>query len=153
MPLPEGMPELTFAGVLSGRRVRLATDDLGHRVMTDADFVICGTIDPNRQLPEGPFGDHLGYYSLAHDFPVMRVDRVYHRPNAIWPITAVGRPPQEDTTFGDLIHELTGPVIPSVLPASKEFTRLMQQEFIRCYSRLEVSVMCPTRLSEPRWNC
>src|SRR6266545_4569641 len=82
----------------------------------EADFVISGTIDPTRTKPEGPFGDHLGYYSLAHDFPVMSVDAVYHRPGAIWPFTVVGRPPQEDTTFGDLIHELTGPVIPTVIP-------------------------------------
>jgi 4-hydroxy-3-polyprenylbenzoate decarboxylase len=67
-------------------------------------------------LPEGPFGDHLGYYSLAHDFPVLQVESVYHRPGAIWPFTVVGRPPQEDTCFGDLIHELTGPIIPTVVP-------------------------------------
>lgn len=82
----------------------------------EADFVISGWIDPSRTKPEGPFGDHLGYYSLAHDFPVMTVEAVYHRPGAIWPFTVVGRPPQEDTTFGELIHELTGPVIPAVLP-------------------------------------
>jgi 4-hydroxy-3-polyprenylbenzoate decarboxylase len=67
-------------------------------------------------LPEGPFGDHLGYYSLAHDFPVLRVERVFHREGAIWPFTVVGRPPQEDTIFGQLIHELTGPIIPTVIP-------------------------------------
>ncbi len=82
----------------------------------DADFVISGYIDPTRTKPEGPFGDHLGYYSLAHDFPVMTVTGVYHRPGAIWPFTVVGRPPQEDTSFGELIHELTGPIIPTVLP-------------------------------------
>jgi 4-hydroxy-3-polyprenylbenzoate decarboxylase len=70
-------------------------------------------------LPEGPFGDHLGYYSLQHDFPVLRVEHVYHRDGAIWPITVVGRPPQEDTIFGQLIHELTGPIIPTVLPGVK----------------------------------
>ena len=67
-------------------------------------------------MPEGPFGDHLGYYSLRHDFPVMRVEKVYHRDRAIWPFTVVGRPPQEDTLFGQLIHELTGPVIPKAIP-------------------------------------
>ena len=82
----------------------------------EADFVITGTIDPHARKPEGPFGDHLGYYSLTHDFPVLRVERVYHRPGAIWPFTSVGRPPQEDTSFGELIHELTGPLIPTVLP-------------------------------------
>jgi 4-hydroxy-3-polyprenylbenzoate decarboxylase len=82
----------------------------------EADFVIAVTVDPHARKPEGPFGDHLGYYSLAHDFPVLRVDRVYHREGAIWPFTSVGRPPQEDTTFGELIHDLTGPIIPTVLP-------------------------------------
>ena len=82
----------------------------------EADFVISGTIVEGVQKPEGPFGDHLGYYSLTHDFPVMRVDCVYHRPGAIWPFTSVGRPPQEDTSFGELIHELTGPIIPTVIP-------------------------------------
>jgi 4-hydroxy-3-polyprenylbenzoate decarboxylase len=70
----------------------------------------------DKLLPEGPFGDHLGYYSLAHKFPVVRVEHVYHRDDAIWPFTVVGRPPQEDTIIGQLIHEITGPVIPTVLP-------------------------------------
>jgi 4-hydroxy-3-polyprenylbenzoate decarboxylase len=116
MPLPEGFPELAFAGAVGGRRVRLAYPDAGGLpVLADADFCITGTVDPERQLPEGPFGDHLGYYSLAHDFPVLNVERVYHRADAIWPFTVVGRPPQEDTGFGDLIHELTGPAIPAVV--------------------------------------
>lgn len=116
MPLPEGMPELTFAGALGGRRVRLVNHPGGLPFPAEADFVISGTIDPTRTKPEGPFGDHLGYYSLQHPFPVMRVDRVYHRRDAIWPFTVVGRPPQEDTTFGALIHEITGPIIPTVIP-------------------------------------
>jgi 4-hydroxy-3-polyprenylbenzoate decarboxylase len=81
----------------------------------DADFCIVGTVDPKLQLAEGPFGDHLGYYSLAHPFPVMNVERVYHRNGAIWPFTVVGRPPQEDTSFGAIIHEITGPIIPTVV--------------------------------------
>ncbi len=121
MPLPEGMSELAFAGALGGRRVRLVRppDEDGKPALpvpAEADFCITGTVDPDKQLPEGPFGDHLGYYSLTHDFPVLNVERVYHRPGAIWPFTVVGRPPQEDTTFGRLIHELTGPVIPTVVP-------------------------------------
>ena len=116
MPLPEGMPELSFAGVLGGRRARMVRPEGFLSMPAEADFVIAGTIDPDRQKREGPFGDHLGYYSLAHDFPVLRVERVYHRPGAIWPFTSVGRPPQEDTSFGELIHDLTGPIIPSVLP-------------------------------------
>ncbi|MEX0642313.1 MAG: UbiD family decarboxylase [Pirellulales bacterium] len=116
MPLPEGMSELTFAGALGGRRIRMLRRADGLPIYADADFAICGTVVPNKLLPEGPFGDHLGYYSLQHDFPVLRVEHVYHRDGAIWPFTVVGRPPQEDTIFGQLIHELTGPAIPSVLP-------------------------------------
>ncbi|MHB1421704.1 MAG: UbiD family decarboxylase [Gemmataceae bacterium] len=154
MPLPEGMPELAFAGALGGRRIDLVTPPVENRqgkeekgrrgeeekrrrgeersysssypllpfspspslpIPAEVDFCITGTVDPQRLLPEGPFGDHLGYYSLVHDFPVLNVERVYHRPGAIWPFTVVGRPPQEDTCFGDLIHELTGPLIPTVV--------------------------------------
>ncbi len=115
MPLPEGMSELTFAGALSGRRFRYIEKD-GHVLSADADFVITGEIHPNETKPEGPFGDHLGYYSLTHDFPVMKVDKVYHRKDAIWPFTVVGRPPQEDTQFGALIHELSGSAIPEEIP-------------------------------------
>lgn len=116
MPLPEGMSELTFAGALGRRRVRLVKRPDRLPILADADFVITGTVDPTRLLPEGPFGDHLGYYSLAHPFPVLKVEEVYHRDGAIWPFTVVGRPPQEDTMLGELIHEMTGPLIPEVLP-------------------------------------
>ena len=116
MPLPEGMPELAFAGLLGGQRLSLVCQAGELPMPAEADFCITGTVDPEKTLPEGPFGDHLGYYSLAHDFPVLRVERVFHRDGAIWPFTSVGRPPQEDTTFGAFIHELTGPLIPTVLP-------------------------------------
>jgi 4-hydroxy-3-polyprenylbenzoate decarboxylase len=140
MPLPEGLPELAFAGALGGRRVRLIDGRVGgvsprvqdpvparnlepgglHPrlaavVAADADFCITGTVDPELQLPEGPFGDHLGYYSLQHPFPALNVENVWCRKDAIWPFTVVGRPPQEDTSFGQIIHELTGPIIPTVV--------------------------------------
>lgn len=118
MPLPEGLTELTFAGALSGRRIGLIRGNHAP-VYRDADFAIVGTIDPEFTKREGPFGDHLGYYSLEHPFPVMKVDQVWHRKGAIWPLTVVGRPPQEDTTFGQLIHELTDPIIPTVIPGIK----------------------------------
>jgi 4-hydroxy-3-polyprenylbenzoate decarboxylase len=116
MPLPEGLPELSFAGLLGGRRIAMVCPPGQLPMPAEADFCLAGTLIPDKLLPEGPFGDHLGYYSLAHDFPVLRVERVYHRPDAVWPFTTVGRPPQEDTTFGALIHEMTGSLIPSVLP-------------------------------------
>ncbi len=115
MPLPEGLPELAFAGALGGRRVLMVAAEGGLPMPAEADFAITGTIDPDTRKLEGPFGDHLGYYSLAHEFPVLRVETVYHRNGAIWPFTSVGRPPQEDTTFGALIHELTGPIIPTLI--------------------------------------
>jgi 4-hydroxy-3-polyprenylbenzoate decarboxylase len=83
-------------------------------VIAETDFCITGTVGPQLK-PEGPFGDHLGYYSQAHPFPVLKVEHVYHRDEAIWPFTVVGRPPQEDTFFGKIIHELTGPIIPTVV--------------------------------------
>jgi 4-hydroxy-3-polyprenylbenzoate decarboxylase len=116
MPLPEGMSELGFAGALGRRRVRIIRRAQGLPIHAESDFCISGTVEPERLLPEGPFGDHLGYYSLAHPFPVLKVEGVYCRRDAIWPFTVVGRPPQEDTMFGKLIHELTGPLIPTVLP-------------------------------------
>ena len=119
MPLPEGLSELTFAGALGGRRFRYTKTD-GYVISSDSDFVITGEIHPSENKPEGPFGDHLGYYSLKHDFPLMKVHKVYHRKNAIWPFTVVGRPPQEDTSFGALIHEITGPAIPNEIPGLHE---------------------------------
>jgi 4-hydroxy-3-polyprenylbenzoate decarboxylase len=119
MPLPEGISEMTFAGVLGGRRFRYSYDD-GFCISTDADFVITGEVYPHSNKPEGPFGDHLGYYSLVHDFPLMKVKKVFARQNAIWPFTVVGRPPAEDTSFGQLIHEMTGEAIPKEIPGLKE---------------------------------
>lgn len=119
MPLPEGMSELSFAGILGGRRFRYRYED-GFCISGDADFVITGEVYPGDVKPEGPFGDHLGYYSLQHPFPVMRVHKVYARKNAIWPFTVVGRPPQEDTSFGNLIHEITGDAVSTEIPGLKE---------------------------------
>jgi len=116
MPLPEGLSELTFAGALGSKRFSYFYDKDGFCISADTDFVITGEVYPGENKPEGPFGDHLGYYSLKHDFPLMKVKKVYHRKDAIWPFTVVGRPPQEDTSFGALIHDLTGPVIPSEIP-------------------------------------
>ena len=119
MPLPEGISEMTFAGVLGGRRFRYCYQD-GFAVSTDADFVITGEVHPAENKPEGPFGDHLGYYSLQHPFPLMKVHKVYAKRNAIWPFTVVGRPPQEDTSFGQLIHEITGSALQQEIPGLNE---------------------------------
>ncbi|CAH0999462.1 4-hydroxybenzoate decarboxylase subunit C [Neolewinella maritima] len=117
MPLPEGLSEMTFAGMLAGRRFGYTWDG-DHLLSADADFVITGTIRKNEKMPEGPFGDHLGYYSLQHQFPVMDVDTVWHRKDPLWHFTVVGRPPQEDSSFGYMIHhivkDLTGQEFPGI---------------------------------------
>lgn len=120
MPLPEGMSELMFAGLLGNRRPELARPQgFALPVLTQCDFLLKGRIIAGLKK-EGPFGDHVGYYSLCHEFPVFRAEAVYHRRNAIWPFTSVGRPPQEDTIFGDFIHELTSPLIRQVFPGVEE---------------------------------
>ncbi|WP_343532235.1 UbiD family decarboxylase [Pedobacter sp.] len=120
MPLPEGLSEMTFAGALGNRRFRYFRDEEGFVISADADFVITGTVYPHENKPEGPFGDHLGYYSLVHPFPLMKVHNVYHKKDALWSFTVVGRPPQEDTSFGALIHEISGSAIPQEIHGLKE---------------------------------
>ena len=115
MYLPEKVPEVLFAGMLSGRGFRFTRRN-GSVLSLDADFCIVGEVDPNQRKIEGPFGDHLGYYSLSHPFPVMKVHKIYARQDPIWPFTIVGRPPQEDSSFGQLIQEIAGPVIQSEIP-------------------------------------
>ena len=119
MPLPEGLSELTFAGMLGGRRFRYLWRN-GQVLSGDADFVITGIIRKDLKKPEGPFGDHLGYYSLTHDFPVMEVEKVYYRKDAIWHFTVVGRPPAEDSSFGYLIHKIVELLTPQEFPGVVE---------------------------------
>ncbi|WP_319467637.1 UbiD family decarboxylase [uncultured Pseudodesulfovibrio sp.] len=120
MPLPDGLAEIFFAGAMGGHRIPMVTREGGLPVPAEADFCISGTVVKGLEKPEGPFGDHLGYYSLAHDFPVLKVDKVFHRNDAVWPFTTVGRPPQEDTMFGEFIHELTAELVPSVFSGVHE---------------------------------
>ncbi|MDO4574921.1 MAG: UbiD family decarboxylase [Planctomycetia bacterium] len=119
MPLPEGMSELLFAGMLNRGRIPMICRTGELPISAEADFCLSGYIEPKLLKPEGPFGDHLGYYSLQHDFPVMRVEKVYHRDDAVFPFTVVGRPPQEDSRIGAFIHELVGDVVPQTLPGVK----------------------------------
>lgn len=119
-PMPENLPELCLAGLLAGHRIPMLTGAGPLPVPAEADFAIIGRVRGKHTAPEGPFGDHMGYYSLEHDFPVLTVDAVYHRPGAVWPFTTVGRPPQEDTVFGEFIHDLTRDVIPTVFSSVKE---------------------------------
>lgn len=117
-PLPEDMPELVLASLLQGERLRRTkVDGHPHPIVAEAEFVIQGLVPPHARKPEGPFGDHFGYYSLRHDYPYLNVERVFHRKNAVYPATVVGKPPQEDLWLGDYIQELMAPLSKLVMPA------------------------------------
>ncbi len=115
MPLPYGMPEVCFAGALNSRAFRYGVKS-GSTVSLDADFCITGRVVPYKTKKEGPFGDHLGYYSLAHEFPYIEIESVFHRKDAVWPFTVVGRPPQEDSVFGKLVHEIAESAVSVDIP-------------------------------------
>jgi UbiD family decarboxylase len=116
-PLPENVPELVLASLLAGRRLRQCQGPGPHPLLADAEFALSGTVPAGESLPEGPFGDHYGYYSLRHDFPVFKIDHISHRRDAIYPATVVGKPRQEDFFIGDLLQELLSPLFPLVMPA------------------------------------
>ncbi|MGE3841946.1 MAG: UbiD family decarboxylase [Vicinamibacterales bacterium] len=116
-PLPENVPELMLASLIAGERLQLATGIGPHPVVASAEFALMGQVPPHVRQPEGPFGDHYGYYSLRHDYPVFQVSRMAHRRDAIYPATVVGKPRQEDFFIGDLLQDLLSPLFPLVMPA------------------------------------
>ncbi len=116
-PLPENVPELMLASLIAGRRLPQIHGNGPHPLLADAEFALLGEVPPHLRRPEGPFGDHYGYYSLTHDYPVFQVQRVAHRHDAIFPATVVGKPRQEDFFIGDLLQELLSPLFPLVMPA------------------------------------
>ncbi|GAB4261029.1 MAG: UbiD family decarboxylase [Vicingaceae bacterium] len=119
MPLPENISELMFAGLLNNNKFNYDVVD-GYCINAAADFVITGELALNDLKPEGPFGDHLGYYSLKHLFPYLKVHKVYAKNNPVLPFTVVGRPPQEDSQFGAFIHSLTGSFIQNEIQGVEE---------------------------------
>jgi 4-hydroxybenzoate decarboxylase subunit C len=120
-PLPEDVPELLLASLLGGEKLRLTKNPLGgHRLAAEAEFALVGHAAPKERRPEGPFGDHYGYYSLQHDYPVFHVDAVFHRRDAIYPATVVGKPRQEDFFIGDYLQQLLSPLFPLVMPGVRD---------------------------------
>lgn len=121
-PLPEDVPELMLASLLAESKIGVADNPIAghHRLIAEAEFAICGHVPPHERRPEGPFGDHYGYYSLTHDYPVFHADAVFHRKDAIYPATVVGKPRQEDFFIGDYLQELLSPLFPLVMPAVKD---------------------------------
>ena len=122
-PLPEDIPELMLASLLACEKIKTAKNPLGenhHRLIGEAEFALCGSVKPDLRKPEGPFGDHYGYYSLKHDYPVFEAEAVFHRKDAIYPATVVGKPRQEDFFIGDYLQELLSPLFPVVMPAVRD---------------------------------
>jgi len=116
-PLPENVPELMLASLIAGERLNQVHGQGPHPLIANAEFALIGEVPPRVRKPEGPFGDHYGYYSLQHDYPVFEVSRIAHRSDAIYPATVVGKPRQEDFFIGDLLQELLSPLFPVVMPA------------------------------------
>jgi 3-polyprenyl-4-hydroxybenzoate decarboxylase len=122
-PVPEHLPELLLASLILGGKLPVVADPDGkggHRLVAESEFAICGKVAPHVRRPEGPFGDHYGYYSLLHDFPVFEVERVWHRKDAIYPATIVGKPRQEDYYLGEFLQRLLSPAFPMAMPGVKE---------------------------------
>ena len=119
-PLPENVPELLLASLIAGERLPVCHGKGQHPLIANAEFALCGSVPPKLRAPEGPFGDHYGYYSLVHDYPVFEVERVVHRRDAIFPATVVGKPRQEDFFIGDLLQDLLSPLFPLVMPAVED---------------------------------
>ena len=124
-PLPEDVPELMLASLLAGEKLKMTKNPLDssghpHRLAAEAEFVLVGHAPPHTRRMEGPFGDHYGYYSLQHEYPVFEVDAVFHRRDAIYPATVVGKPRQEDFFIGDYLQQLLSPLFPLVMPGVRD---------------------------------
>ena len=116
-PLPENVPELLLASLIAGHRLERCPGPGPHPLLAQAEIALVGHVPPGARRPEGPFGDHYGYYSLRHDYPIFRVEHLCRRRDAIFPATVVGKPRQEDFFIGDLLQELLAPLFPLVMPA------------------------------------
>jgi UbiD family decarboxylase len=119
-PLPEHVPELMLASLIAGQKLPQVHGRAPHPLIGSAEFALIGEVPPRLRRPEGPFGDHYGYYSLQHDYPVFQVKQMAHRADAIYPATVVGKPRQEDFFIGDLLQELLSPLFPMVMPAVEQ---------------------------------
>jgi 4-hydroxybenzoate decarboxylase subunit C len=120
-PLPENVPEILLASLLLGQRLRSArTKASPLPLVADAEFCLLGEVRPGERHPEGPFGDHYGYYSLQHDYPLLRVSALAHRPDPILAATVVGKPRQEDFFLGDYLQELLLPLAKVAMPQVKD---------------------------------
>jgi len=142
-PLPEDIPELILTSLLLGDKLKMTADPRGgHDLVAHAEFAIKGEVPPHIRRPEGPFGDHYGYNSLQHDYPVFQVSHLYHRRDAIYPATVVGRPRQEDFFIGDFLQDLLSPLFPLVMKGVKELKTFGETGF-HCLAAARVADRYP----------
>ena len=121
-PVPDTLSEYAFAGLLRGSRTEL-TQCVGNdlQVPASAEFVLEGHLHPNDNAPEGPFGDHTGYYNEVDDFPVFTIDRITHRDKPIYHSTYTGRPPDEPAILGVALNEVFVPLLQKQFPEITDF--------------------------------
>jgi 4-hydroxy-3-polyprenylbenzoate decarboxylase len=122
-PLPDGLDEILFAGFLRRKSIEMVkckTIDL--EVPADVDFVLEGYVQPGEMRPEGPFGDHTGYYTAIEDYPVFHLTAITHRKDAVYPTTVVGIPPMEDFYMGDASVRIFLPVFKMNFPELVDMT-------------------------------
>ncbi|NNK14994.1 MAG: UbiD family decarboxylase, partial [Desulfofustis sp.] len=142
-PLPEDIPELMLTSLLLGSKLPMVKDPRGgHRLVAQAEFAVKGVVPPGLRHPEGPFGDHYGYNSLEHDYPVFQVSHLYHRNKAIYPATVVGRPRQEDFFIGDYLQDLLSPLFPLVMKGVRELKTFGETGF-HCLAAARVADRYP----------
>lgn len=121
LPLPETLSEIAFSGVLRGARAELApARTVPLLVPANAEIVLEGWVHPGEVAPEGPFGDHTGYYNAVEDFPVMRISAITHRRDPLYLTTITGRPPDEPSVIGEVFNELALPVIRAQIPEIRD---------------------------------
>ncbi|MEN8189498.1 MAG: UbiD family decarboxylase [Thermodesulfobacteriota bacterium] len=142
-PLPEDIPELMLSSLLIGDKLAMTDDPLGgHRLVAGVEFAVKGSVAPHVRKPEGPFGDHYGYNSLEHDYPVFQASHLYHRNDAIYPATVVGRPKQEDYFIGDFLQDLLSPLFPLVMKGVRELKTFGETGF-HCLAAARVADRYP----------
>lgn len=116
-PLPENLSEILFCTFLQNSKLLYKKcPPHPHPLLLDTEFILTGEAIAGERRPEGPFGDHYGFYSLQHDFPIFRCHKIYHRKDAIYPATVVGKPYQEDFYLGEKLQEYLSPLFPLVMP-------------------------------------
>lgn len=121
-PVPDTLSEYAFAGLLRGQRTRL-TRCIGSElhVPASAEIILEGYLEPGVEAPEGPYGDHTGYYNEVHSFPVFTVERITHRDNPIYHSTYTGRPPDEPAILGVALNEVFIPLLQKQFPEIVDF--------------------------------